>query len=165
MFLPLHHHWVSSFASWVKMMEQAVLEQYHYRVSEIQEKNNEGTKMYWLEKLCQRQDFESFAMQIALWSVGFMRRILQRIRQLWERQNWGMWRIHGVSDSYLTQLSVSLLHCPEKPPCLIIYTISTHTNNPVTQATSTVKAAKSYVLLWPVTIVATFSHVILIKHT
>lgn len=28
------------------MMEQAVLEQYHYRIAEIQEKNNEGTKMY-----------------------------------------------------------------------------------------------------------------------
>lgn len=62
------------------MMEQAVLEQCHYRVAEIQEKNNEGTEMYKLWKLCQRQDFEIFAMQIVLWSVGFMRRILQWIR-------------------------------------------------------------------------------------
>lgn len=54
------------------MMEQAVFEQYHYRVAEILEKNNEGTKMYGLEKLCQRKDSEIFAMQIALWSVEFM---------------------------------------------------------------------------------------------
>lgn len=59
------------------MIEQAVLEQYHYRVAEIQEKNNEGTEMYKLGKLCQGQEFEIFAMQIALRSVGFMRRILQ----------------------------------------------------------------------------------------
>lgn len=59
------------------MIEQAVLEQDYYRVAEIQEKNNEGTKMYRLEKQCQKQDLEIFAMQIALWSVEFMRRILQ----------------------------------------------------------------------------------------
>lgn len=62
------------------MMEQAVLEQYHYRVAEIQEKNNESTKMYRLENLCQKQDYEIFTMQIALWSVGFMSKDQQQIR-------------------------------------------------------------------------------------